>query len=159
MRLQALGQPRAVEGRSPSGPLLLYDARCSVCRRFVSLVIHADTRGTISIAPLDGRHGDAMRRACPVFGARESAVWIPRQGPALAQSDAILAVLQHLGGSWKRLADAGALVPRGFRNGAYRWFAGHRRWFGWLGLGELDASVRSRTLEEPAREEWYDYRR
>ena len=159
MRLQALGQPRAVEGRSPSGPLLLYDAQCSVCRRFVSLVIHADTRGTISIAPLVGRHGDALRRTHPVFGARESAVWIPRTGPALAQSDAILAALRHLGGGWKWLADLAGHVPRKFRNGAYRWFAGHRRWFGWLGLDELDAIVRSRMLEEQSREVWYDYRR
>ena len=159
MRLQALGQPREVEGRARYGPLLLYDARCSVCRRFISLVIHADRGGTISIAPLDGRHGDALRRTHPVFGTRESAVWIPRFGPALAQSDAILAVLDHLGGRWRWLAKLGGLVPRAFRNAAYRWFAGHRGWFSWFGLREVDSMVRSRMMEEPATENWYDYRR
>lgn len=157
--MQALGQAREVLGRSASGPLLLYDARCSVCRRFVTFVVHADRSGTIRIAPLVGSHGDALRRTHPVFGARESAVWIPRNGPAVAQSDAILAVLRHLGGGWKLVAALGAAVPAAFRNAAYRWFAQHRRWFSWLGLADLDTMVRSRLLEDSVTESWYDYRR
>ena len=128
-----------------SGPLLLYDARCSVCRRFVSLVIHADRTGTISIAPLVGRHGDAARRVNPAFGTHESAVWIPREGPALAEPDAIFAALHHLGGRGRWLAAVGHLVPRALRNAAYRAFAGNRKWFAWVGLRELDAMVRART--------------
>jgi len=159
VRLQALGQPREAEGRSLSGPLLLYDTRCGVCRRFVSLVIHADRAGTIRIAPLVGRHGDAARRANPALGTRESAVWISGVGPALAESEAILAALHHVGGAWKWLAVAGGTVPPALRNGAYRWFAGNRRRFSWLGLEDLDAMVRSRFLGEPAREKRNDYRR
>ena len=159
MRLQALGRPLELEGRSRSGPLLLYDARCSVCRRFVSLVIHADRAETIRIAPLVGRHGDAARRATPGFGIGESAVWIPHEGHALAQSDAILAALHFLGGGWRWLALAGRVIPRRVRNAAYRWVAGKRRWFGWLGLRELDAMVRSRMMKEPATEDANDYRR
>ncbi len=159
VRLQALGQPREVEGRSRSGPLLLYDARCSVCRRFVSLVVHADRSGTISIAPLVGRHGDAVRRINPAFGTHESAVWIPSEGPALAESDAILAALHHLGGRGRWLAAVGDVVPRALRNAAYRAFAGNRKWFAWVGLRELDAMVRARTLVEPSREDPNDYRR
>jgi predicted DCC family thiol-disulfide oxidoreductase YuxK len=159
VRLQALGQAREVLGRSPTGPLLLYDARCSVCRRFVTLVVHADRSGKIRIAPLVGPYGDALRRTHPVFGARESAVWIPRNGPALAQSDAILAVLHHLGGGWRWLAALGAVIPRSFRNAAYRWFAQHRRWFSWFGLRDLDTTVRARLLEDSVSENWYDYRR
>jgi len=159
VRLQALAQPREVEGRSRSGPLLLYDARCSVCRRFVSLVVHADRTGTICIAPLVGRHGDAARRVNAAFVTYESAVWIPREGPALAESDAILAALQHLGGRGRWLAAVGHLVPRALRNAAYRAFAGNRKWFAWVGLRDLDAMVRARTLVEPSTENRNDYRR
>ena len=158
MRLQALDRPVAPAGRI-RGPLLLYDARCSVCRRFVSIVVRADHTGTISIASLVGRYGDAVRREYPAFGAHDSAIWIPRDGPALAETDAILAALDYVGGIWSVVVRVARLAPRRWRNRAYRWFAGNRRRFARVGLRRLEPAVQSRTLPDPLVENAHDYRR
>jgi predicted DCC family thiol-disulfide oxidoreductase YuxK len=158
VRPQALGRPRPVAERASGGPLLLYDARCGVCRRFVSLVVHADRAGTISIAPLVGHQGDDVRRHYPAFGARDSAIWVPRDGRALAETDAILAALAHVGGIWSFVAKVGGRVPRHWRNRAYRWFAGNRRRSARFGLPGLERSVQSRTLPPPVAKA-HDYRR
>ncbi len=128
------------------GPVLLYDADCSVCRRFVALVIHADKRGQLRIAPLHSELGEQLRRVHPAFTARDSAVWVPVAGTAVGHSDAILAALAHVGGGWGLLAAGGRVVPRRLRDQAYRFFAGHRSWFAWLGLDQLDESARRRTV-------------
>ena len=148
MRLQALGVPRLLLGRSPSGPLLLFDERCSICRRLVAMVIHADAQGLLRIAPLQGRHGSAVRQRHPELGSVSSAVWVPLFGPAVGQSDAILAALEYLGNKWGMLARIGRLVPRPLRDWLYRRFAGNRRYFSWIGLDELDARTRARLLAE-----------
>lgn len=148
MRLQALGVPRPLLGRSPSGPLLLYDERCSVCRRFVVLLIRADAEGVLRIAPLLGRHGRAVRQRQPELWKVSSAIWVPLFGPAVGQSEAILAALHYLGGKWRLLARIAGVVPRPLRDWVYRRFAGNRRYFAWIGLGELDLAARARLLSD-----------
>jgi predicted DCC family thiol-disulfide oxidoreductase YuxK len=41
----------------------------------------------------------------------------------LARSDAVLHILRRLGGGWKILAGAAAVVPRGLRDAAYNFIA------------------------------------
>ena len=129
-------------------PILLYDERCSVCRRFIAILIGADRTGHIRIAPLQGARGEWIRKTHPEFSDRDSAVWVPPKGPPVGYSDAILAALRHVGGGWRMLARACRLVPRGFRNRVYRAFARNRRYFGWLGLAELDERSRQRLLDQ-----------
>lgn len=134
------------------GPILFYDHRCSVCRRFIAWVVDADHSGSLRIAPLHGVHFELVRAGHPEFDARRSAIWFPRHGPPRSQSDAILAVFHYLGGGWKILATLGRLIPRAWRDKAYRAFATHRGRFGWLGLQTLDPRTLARILpEEPRR--------
>ena len=128
------------------GPVLFYDQRCSVCRRFIAWVIDADHSGLLRIAPLQGRRFEVTQRTHPEFDAKSSAIWFPRHGPPQSQSDAILAGLYYLGGIWRFLARTARLVPRAWRNRAYLAFASRRGNFGWLGLRELDADARARAL-------------
>jgi predicted DCC family thiol-disulfide oxidoreductase YuxK len=132
------------------GPLLLYDAHCSVCRRFVQWFIHADAAGRLRIAPLQGGYGDAVRRDYTGFAARDSAIWIPEGegGIPVHRSGAVLGVMQYLGGLWGIAAALGRLVPRPFRDWVYRTFAGNRRYFGWMGLDAFDARTLSRILPD-----------
>lgn len=133
---------------SPGNPLLLYDAHCSVCRRFVQWFVHADSAGDLRIAPLQGAYGDAVRRNDPAFSARDSAIWIPRGGIPVQRSTAVLGVMRYLGGLWGVAASVGRRVPRAVGDWAYRTFANNRRYFGWMGLEEFDELTRSRILPE-----------
>ncbi len=130
------------------GPVLFYDEECSLCRRFVALVLAADRRGQLRIAPLHGTHADGIRRFHPEFGAMDSALFLPREGPPLQRSDAILATLESIGGPWTVIAWLGRLVPRPLRDLVYRGFVRHRDSFSWLGLSELDPRCRARQVPE-----------
>ena len=132
-----------------NGPVLLYDEKCSVCRRFVAMIVHADGRGTMRIAPLQCPLGDAIRRSHPEFAAKDSALWIGLDGEILSHSDAILASLEYLGGPWTALTVAMRIVPHPLRDAAYRAFAQNRNLFGKLGLSSLDSKTLERMLKEP----------
>ena len=131
-----------------TGPMLFFDDRCSVCRRFIAMVVAADRRGELRIAPLIGARADALRRRYPEFNGGKSALWLPAEGPPVGYTDAILGVLHYLGGGWRILARLAGLVPRPIRNWAYRTFADHRNRFGWLGLAELDRESRARLISD-----------
>ena len=133
---------------SSAGPVLFYDAGCSVCRRFIEFVVRADRGGPLRIAALRGSRAELLRASHADVMAVNSAIWVPVSGAPLNQSDAILAALEYLGGRWRWLARAGRLVPRGLRDVAYRSFAGHRNWFGRWGIAALGPDATARVLEE-----------
>lgn len=129
-------------------PVLFYDARCGVCRRFIRMAVRADRRGLLRIAPLEGARGDALRRAHPQFSKRDSAVLVTPSGPPRGFSDAILGTMDYLGGRYRLLARVGRLVPRAARDWAYRTFAHNRPHLGWLDLPDLDDASRARLLPD-----------
>lgn len=130
-------------------PLLLYDDRCGICRRFVSMVIGADRRGTLRIAPLDCAVGDALRRERPELVSQDSAIWVRPDGTTTTHSDAILDAIEYLGGALTPLAKLlRTLVPRALRDRAYTVFANNRNLFGQLGMKELDRRAQGRTLRD-----------
>ena len=131
-------------------PVLFYDARCGVCRRFIRMAVHADHKGLLRIAPLQGARGARLRDAYPEFARRESAIWISKGEQPKGFSDAILSTLDYLGGRWRMLARVGRVVPRSLRDWAYRTFAHNRPHMGWLGLAELDELSKSRILPDAA---------
>jgi predicted DCC family thiol-disulfide oxidoreductase YuxK len=129
-----------------SHPVLLYDARCGVCRRFVRFLVHKDRNGTVRIAPLQSPLGAGIRGRYPEFDKRDSAVWLPAKGRPTGFSEAILDTLAFVGGSWAMLARTARLVPRPLRDGIYRLFARNRRYFGWLSVPELGEEATSRLM-------------
>ena len=129
-----------------SSPVLLYDSRCGVCRRFVRFLIHRDTKDTIRIAPLESPLGAGVRGRYPEFDRQDSAVWLPSRGKPTGYSDAIIDSLDFVGGRWKVLARAMRLVPHRIRDGAYRLFAGNRRYFGWMSIPDLGEEAKARMI-------------
>ncbi|MBC7896316.1 MAG: DUF393 domain-containing protein [Cytophagaceae bacterium] len=129
-------------------PILFYDARCGVCRRFIRMAVRADRKGLLRIAPLQGQRGDALRQAYPQFRERDSAVLVTPSAPPHGFSDAILSTLDYLGGRYRLLARVGRLVPRVARDWGYRTFARNRPHLGWLELDDLDDASKGRLLPD-----------
>ena len=128
-------------------PVLLYDAGCGVCRRFVQFLIRKDRRGAVRIAPLESPLGSGIRGRYPEFDRKDSAIWLPARGRPSGFSEAILDSLDFVGGRWKVLSRAGRLVPRSLRDRVYRLFAGNRRYFGWLSIPDFDEETKSRLMQ------------
>jgi predicted DCC family thiol-disulfide oxidoreductase YuxK len=99
-------------------PLLLYDGTCGFCARSVQFVLAHDRRGTVRFGPLQGACGRALVAAHPELHAVDSVVWYDG-ARVRVRSDAVLAVLRHLGGGWRVLAAAGRVVPRALRDALY----------------------------------------
>lgn len=135
-----------------SRAVLLFDDRCSVCRRFVSFVTGIDRFGHLRIAPLQSLFGDTIRRTYVEFSKRDSALFVRPDGTILAYSDAILAALEQVGGLWRHLARALNRVPRRLRDRVYTAFANRRSAFAVLGLPSFSEWLASHAVDR--RHEW-----
>src|SRR5262245_22275340 len=82
-----------------SYPVLLYDERCGVCRRFVRFLVRQDRKDEVRIAPLQSPLGAGVRGRYPEFDNRDSAVCLPARGRPTGFSDAILCTPVVVGGS------------------------------------------------------------
>ena len=124
--------PAQRQARASTGDaVLLYDGSCGLCARSVQFVLrHERASHRLRFATLQGPHGIRALAAQPSLAGVDSVVWLERSGDgterALVRSDAVLAVLDYLGGGWRWLARVGRLVPRLSRDMLYRVVAGHR---------------------------------
>ena len=110
--------------------MILYDGVCGLCNRLVQFVLKRDQRDHFRFASLQSdmasttlqRHDRDPRDLDTVY------VVVDYGQPAerlLARSDAILFLLDRLGGVWK-LAALGKVVPRILRDGVYKLVATNR---------------------------------
>jgi len=98
---------------------LFYDGSCALCHGFVRFVMAEDRAGVVRFAPLEGptferELASAARTALP-----DSVVVLDDTGQPLVRSEGVRHVLATLGGGWRVLAAALALVPRPLRDLAY----------------------------------------
>ena len=131
--------------------LILFDGVCNLCNGFVQLVIRHDPAGRFQFAALQSEAGRAVLAAhgldANAVASEPESVLLEVDGLLYSHSDAVLRIAQGLGGPW-RLLLAGRLLPRTWRDAAYRFVARHRyRWFGrqescWLPTPELKARFR-----------------
>ena len=128
--------------------IILFDGVCNLCNGFVQFVIRHDAAGRFRFAALQSAAGQAVLAthgmdAAAVAAAPDS-VLLQHDGKLYAHSEAVLRIAQGLGGPWRALL-LGRLLPRAWRDAAYRFVARHRyRWFGrqescWLPTPELKA--------------------
>jgi predicted DCC family thiol-disulfide oxidoreductase YuxK len=109
---------------STATELIFYDGNCGLCHRTVQFVLRHDGSGTaFRFAPLQGetflRRVPAAERA----GLPDSIVVLTEQGSLMVRSDALLHILQRLGGGWKFLAAILSVIPRPLRDAAYDFVA------------------------------------
>jgi predicted DCC family thiol-disulfide oxidoreductase YuxK len=129
---RAIHQSRAEAG----DPVLLYDGNCGLCARSVQFVLrHERASRALRFATLQGPHGKRALADHPSFAGVDSVIWLEPSTDghdrALVRSDAVLAVLRHLGGGWSWLSRVGRIIPRAARDALYRVVARYRyRMFG-----------------------------
>lgn len=113
-----------------SNPIILYDGVCGLCNRLVQFVLKRDKRDYFRFAALQSglasttlqRHGRDSRDLDTVYLVVDYGQPTER---LLARSDAVLFLLNQLGGIWK-LAAFGKIMPRFLRELAYKLVARNR---------------------------------
>jgi predicted DCC family thiol-disulfide oxidoreductase YuxK len=115
-----------VTAAHPTKPIVVFDGECGLCNGFVAWLVKHDKRRVYLLA---GSAGDVGRAVIDAAGLpreiSESTMIVWDGHTARIQSDAVLGVLGGLGWPWK-VAAAGLVVPRGWRNAVYRWRASRR---------------------------------
>lgn len=107
-------------------PIVVFDGECGLCNGFVAWLIQHDRDGRYLIA---GSAGEVGRAVIDRSGlAREIAastliMWAG--GEPKLRSAAVLTILAGLPWPW-RLAGAGLVVPRPWRDAIYHWRAARR---------------------------------
>jgi predicted DCC family thiol-disulfide oxidoreductase YuxK len=139
-----------------SCPIVLYDGVCGLCNRLVRFILKRDRRDRFRFAALQsglareilqhhGRNPDTLDTVCLV---RDCGLPTER---VLTRNDAVIAVLEDLGGLWRVSAILFQLLPRRFRDWQYNLVARHRyRFFGKYEACPLpDTAVRRKFLDLP----------
>jgi predicted DCC family thiol-disulfide oxidoreductase YuxK len=103
---------------------LFYDGHCALCHATVKFVIKRDRGGAaFRFAPLQG---ETFQTQVPVEQRAElpdSIVIRTTDGVLLARSDAIVRILERLGGGWRILGAILAVIPLGLRDAVYDFIA------------------------------------
>jgi predicted DCC family thiol-disulfide oxidoreductase YuxK len=112
--------------------ILFYDGYCALCHRAVEFVLKHDRSGkAFRFAPLQGATFQSRVPAGIRANLPDSVVVLTDDGTLLVRSNAFLHILRRLGGGWKILAGALAVVPRPLRDVVYNFIARIRyRMFG-----------------------------
>jgi predicted DCC family thiol-disulfide oxidoreductase YuxK len=98
---------------------LFYDGDCGMCHRAVTFVLARDRRGAFRFAPLDS---ETFRAAVPEATRAhlpDSMVVLTSAGALLTRSDAIVHILETLGGFWAAVGRIIAVLPRAVRDWGY----------------------------------------
>ncbi|WP_303636548.1 thiol-disulfide oxidoreductase DCC family protein [Stenotrophomonas tuberculopleuritidis] len=113
-----------------AGPVIVFDGACALCSRWVRFLLRFDRQRRYRFAAMQGAQGSALLRAHGLDPCDPSSFLLLDARGAWTDTEAILRVLAGLGGGW-RLAAVLRLLPRAWRDRAYRLLARNRyRWFG-----------------------------
>jgi predicted DCC family thiol-disulfide oxidoreductase YuxK len=106
----------------PENLLVLFDGECGLCNGAVRWLLRRDRATRLVFAPQESAAGAAWRQQSGITA--DSIVVVAHPGRTgqrvLAQSDAVLAILQVLPAPWPACASLARIVPRPLRNLVYR---------------------------------------
>ncbi len=150
------GLPQLETRRDPFGVMatariILFDDMCTLCSKYVQLVITRDSKGVFKFASLQSETGQQLRRRHGMDPEHITTMVLIEGNQIFTQSDAALRIARHLDGLWKA-AVVLWVFPRPIRNWVYQLVARNRyRWFGkretcWL----PSPTVESRFLDKSA---------
>ncbi|WP_423179514.1 thiol-disulfide oxidoreductase DCC family protein [Stenotrophomonas sp. CASM110] len=110
--------------------VIVFDGVCALCNRWVRFLLRFDRKGRYRFAAMQGERGSALLRSHGLDPQDPASFLLLDAQGAWIDTDAILRVLAGLDGAW-RLTGVLRMVPRGWRDAAYRALARNRyRWFG-----------------------------
>lgn len=125
-KAQHQAEKEAYEGR----PVLIFDGVCNLCNFFVDFVIRRDKKEQFLFTANQHQSGQQLLEEHGYDIEDVSTVFLYENGKMYERSDAALRVARKLGFPWS-IAWVGMILPRGLRDGIYKWIARNRyRWFG-----------------------------
>ncbi len=104
--------------------LVFYDGHCGLCHRAVLFALRKDRDGSrFRFAPLQGTtfNRELSWRDLPPL--TDSILLMGKNGVVQQQTEALITMLEMLGGAWLILGRLIARVPRSWRDAAYRGLA------------------------------------
>jgi predicted DCC family thiol-disulfide oxidoreductase YuxK len=129
--------------------VVFFDGACGVCDRLVRFAVARDGARRLLFAPLQGSSARSMLPPEVLAGdVLSTMVVLTENGELLDRSRAVAHVLRRLGGGWRVLGWAMAIVPTAVADTAYRWVARNRhRFFEPPACGVSSADERRRFLD------------
>lgn len=134
------------DANSLPGAIILFDAECVLCSANAQFVLKHDKTGYFRLASMQGEVGARLYLMHGMDPKDPSSLLVVENGQVRQDSDAVLAIYQHLGYPWKLLT-LFRVVPAFLRDPAYRWIARNRyRLFGkraecWVAPPEYRARI------------------
>lgn len=103
--------------------IIFFDGVCGLCNGFVDFILAMDKKKQFLFAPLQS---EFAKKNLPVEMTTElKSVVFLNNGKQYSKSDAVLHVLDELGGVWK-LSKVGRILPAKMRDSAYNLVAENR---------------------------------
>lgn len=128
--------PAWLRPRGEKPVIVRFDGECLMCSRSIRFIADEDRGGLVRFKALES-------------AGEPETMLVETGGRVLDRSDAVLAILDALGGHWRALALAGRLLPRPLRDALYRFVA--KRRYRWFGKGDACAlpseALRERMVE------------
>ena len=107
---------------------VFFDGVCGLCNFFIDFLLKYDREDVLLFAPLQGE--TAKQFISTIDPLNLQTVVFASEGKIYTKSDAVLEILQSIGGIW-RLAVIFKVVPKSIRDAAYSYVAKNRlTWFG-----------------------------
>ncbi|MGL6290928.1 MAG: thiol-disulfide oxidoreductase DCC family protein [Silanimonas sp.] len=112
--------------------VIVFDGVCTLCSGWVHfLLARPRLPADLQFAAMQGAHGRKLLMEAGIDPDDPATFLFLDRGRALTDSDALAAVLAHLGPGWRLVAALIRLTPRALRDAGYRLIARNRyRWFG-----------------------------
>lgn len=124
------GSNRSDTAADAGSAVIVFDGVCALCNRWVRFLLRFDRQRRYRFAAMQGAQGSALLRQHGLDPQDPASFLLLDAHGAWTDTDAILRVLAGLGGVW-RLSGALGVLPRSWRDAAYRMLARNRyRWFG-----------------------------
>lgn len=119
---------------------IAFDGECLMCSRSIHFLAEEDRAEKLRFTPLQSERGQQMEKAAGLdssSGPALQSMLIDTGEQVIERSNAVLAILDTLGGHWRVMAIAGRVLPRPMRDAAYNFIA--KRRYGWFGKGNACA--------------------
>lgn len=114
--------------REQGSPVLHYDGDCGFCHGLPKFILEEDKQGLFTYSPQQSEFSKSELRKLGVQLKSDSIIL--QVGPVIyLESDAVIKILEILGGFWRVTAALLRLIPRSFRNKTYQFVGRHRHRF------------------------------
>ena len=110
--------------------VILFDGVCNLCNASVNFVIDRDREGYFKFGALQSDEGRILLQESGITEEYLDSIILVENDQVYRESDAALRIARRLTGGWP-LIYYFRWIPRGIRDGIYRWIARNRySWFG-----------------------------